>query len=72
MKIIIFCLSDLFTRSVKVSTGTDIDPYVIDVIFKLFDQDGMSLINHKLTVFLKISFEFISGFTTSLRFGSGE
>lgn len=31
---------DLFTRSIKVTTGEDIDPYVIDVVFKLFDQDG--------------------------------
>lgn len=52
------------------STGTDIDPYVIDVIFKLFDQDGMLFI--KWTVFLKISSEFISGFTTLLRFGLGK
>jgi len=31
---------DLFSRAIKVTTGEDIDPYVIDVIFKLFDKDG--------------------------------
>lgn len=31
---------ELFSRSIKVTTGKDIDPYVIDVVFSLFDQDG--------------------------------
>jgi|ERR1740124_1551812 len=31
---------DLFKRAVRVTTGEEIDPYIIDVVFSLFDQDG--------------------------------
>ena len=32
--------SDVFIRAVKVSTGEDIDPHIINVVFQLFDMDG--------------------------------
>ncbi|XP_065058623.1 calcium uptake protein 3, mitochondrial-like [Rhopilema esculentum] len=31
---------DVFIRAIKVSTGEDINPYVINVVFQLFDIDG--------------------------------
>ena len=34
---------DAFIRAIKVSTGEDIDPYVINVVFQLFDIDGKIL-----------------------------
>lgn len=38
-----FSASEGFIRAVKVSTGEDIDPHVINVVFQLFDMDGMML-----------------------------
>ena len=32
--------ADVFIRAVKVSTGEDISPYLINVVFQLFDIDG--------------------------------
>eukprot|EP00794_Sanderia_malayensis_P006954 gene6954-7735_t len=31
---------DAFIRAIKVSTGEDINPYLINVVFQLFDMDG--------------------------------
>jgi len=43
MSVSIYCFAELFTRSMRVTTGKEIDPYVIDVVFSLFDQDGRYL-----------------------------
>jgi len=31
---------ELFTRAIKVTTGKDIDPHIVEIVFSLFDQDG--------------------------------
>jgi len=31
---------DVFIRAIKVSTGEDINPHIINVVFQLFDMDG--------------------------------
>ncbi|XP_065684894.1 calcium uptake protein 3, mitochondrial isoform X1 [Hydra vulgaris] len=31
---------ELFARTVKITSNEDVDPYVIDVVFNLFDEDG--------------------------------
>lgn len=42
-----FGLAEEFHRAVKICTGAELSPHIVDTVFKIFDDDGDGQLSYK-------------------------